>query len=50
MEKKTIPANADNDLKYRDGLLEDDEKKKLNPNGEFTEKVDGEAPLEYFTE
>lgn len=52
MEKITITANPDNDLKFAQGLIkeEDKKKKKLDPNGELTENTDTEETLQYFTE
>lgn len=52
MEKIIIQANPDNDLKFRQELMTEEEKKKkkLNTNGELTESTDAESPLQYFTE
>lgn len=50
MEKTTVTANKDNDLKYRTGL--EDPKKKKNQNEEqISESSSGtNGGLEYFTE
>lgn len=52
MEKIKIQANPDNDLKFCQDLMSEDEKKKkkLATNGELTESTDTESPLQYFTE
>lgn len=54
MEKNIIPANVDNDLKYRADLL-DPNKKKLKKKDDgsedaMVESTEGEGPLQYFTE
>lgn len=52
MEKITIKANPDNDLKFCQGLIDEDDKKKkkIIPNDELTENADTEETLQYFTE
>lgn len=49
MMENQIPMNKDNDLKFREGLLDEElKKKKLE---ELNEKVNNENhQLEYFTE
>lgn len=52
MEKIIIQANPDNDLKFRQDLMDEEEKKKKKPvtNGELTENTTSESTLQYFTE
>ena len=44
--QKTVPANPDNDLKFRE--FEEETKKK--PEGGLTECTDSGEKIEYFTE
>lgn len=52
MMEKTIRANEDNDLKYRTGLDDSEDKKKKKDNDVVTESTTSESEnkIEYFTE
>lgn len=52
MEKTTVRANSDNDLKYRLSMemKEEEEKKKIKDNSITESKNNKQTELEYFTE
>ena len=50
MEKRTVQANEDNDLKYRVGLDNDKEKKNKENDFPMAESENQTDDLQYFTE